>query len=82
VNEEGLDITVEYCVPCTYLQRTMWMVNEVMSDIQEDVRSFTLVPSDNGRFEWSVNGELVYSKAQSGRFPELDELKQLVYAKM
>ena len=37
-------------------------------------------PACGLRFEWSVNGELVFSKAAMGRFPDLDELKEIVYA--
>ncbi len=37
-----------------------------------------LVPSGGGRFEVTVNGNLVYSKAATGRFPELAELQEEV----
>ena len=58
------------------------MVGEILSEIQGQVQSLALIPGDSGRFEWTVNGALVYSKAASGRFPELKELKELVYAKL
>jgi selenoprotein W-related protein len=29
-----------------------------------------LIPSDGGCFELKVNGELIYSKLETGRFPE------------
>lgn len=35
----------------------------------------TLVPGAAGRFEVTVDGRLIFSKAQEGRFPELRELK-------
>ena len=82
MNEDGLEIGVEYCVPCSYLSRTMWLVGDVLTDLQEDIKSLTLVPSSSGRFEWTVDGELVYSKAQTDRFPDLDELKMLVANKL
>ena len=58
------------------------MVSEILNDIQTEVASLELIPSDGGRFEWSVDGALVYSKAATGRYPELDELKEAVYAKL
>ncbi len=58
------------------------MVGEILSDIQDSVKRVTLVPSDSGRFEWTVNGDLVYSKKKTGRYPELKELKELIYAKL
>ena len=81
-DKAGVEISVEYCVPCSYLSRTQWMVGEIMGDLQEDIRSLTMRTGDGGCFEWSVNGELVFSKKQSGRFPELDELKELIYSKV
>ncbi len=60
--------------------RTTWMVSEVMSEIQHDVSKLTLIPGDKGAFEWKVNGELVYSKHATGRYPELKEIKEVVYA--
>jgi selenoprotein W-related protein len=44
----------------------------------EWIESLRLVPSGGGRFEVSVDGKVVYSKAETGRFPELDEVKRAV----
>lgn len=38
----------------------------------------TLKPSDGGRFELTVNDSTVFSKLDSGRFPDDDELLELV----
>jgi selenoprotein W-related protein len=58
------------------------MVAEILSEIQTDVQSINMIPSSGGRFEWSVNGDLVYSKKATGRYPDLKELKQALYAKL
>lgn len=34
----------------------------------------TLVPSGGGKFEVTVNGELVYSKVATGEFPTYDQI--------
>lgn len=34
----------------------------------------TLIPSGGGVFEVTKNDKLIFSKKESGRFPELDEL--------
>ena len=62
--------------------RTTWMVSEILNEIQSEVASLELIPSAGGRFEWTVDGELVYSKAATGRYPDLAELKEAVYAKL
>lgn len=41
-----------------------------MDLFKRKVRRFVLVPSDGGRFEVSIGGELVYSKLETGSFPE------------
>lgn len=38
------------------------------------IADFQLVPSKGGCFELTVNGELVYSKLQTGVFPDEDEM--------
>jgi selenoprotein W-related protein len=51
---------------------------EVLKEFEPEIESFTLVPSDGGRFELSVNGELVYSKLQTHRHAEPGELARLI----
>ena len=58
------------------------MVDEVLSEIQHDVKSLEMIPSKGGRFEWTVNGDLVYSKKATGRYPELNDLKEAIFAKL
>ena len=38
------------------------------------LEEFTLVPSSGGAFEVSLDGDLVYSKLKTGRFPEEEEI--------
>ena len=40
-----------------------------------------LVASDGGKFEVTAEGELVFSKKQLKRFPELGEVSKLLKAK-
>lgn len=53
---------------------------ELLSEFEAQVASFTLVPSDGGRFELQVNGRLLYSKLATGRHVEPGELSGLVNA--
>jgi selenoprotein W-related protein len=50
----------------------------VLNDFEMQIGKFTLVPSDGGRFEVSVNGELIYSKLQSGRHAAPGEVSELL----
>jgi len=40
------------------------------------------IPTGGGRFELSLDGELVYSKAETGQFPEESEMVDLVGKKL
>ena len=56
------------------------MAEQILVEYKQDIAAFTLVPSDKGRFELSVDGELIYSKIQEGRFPEYGEVKPKIDA--
>ncbi len=53
-------------------------MDEILKAFEPDVESFTLVPSDGGRFEFTVNDKLLYSKLQTSRHVEQGELTGLV----
>ncbi len=50
----------------------------MLEEFQSHVESWTLIPSDGGRFEVEINGRLVYSKLQTGRHAEVDEIRALL----
>jgi selenoprotein W-related protein len=54
------------------------LANELLKKFEPEIQTLTLVPSDGGRFEVSVNGNLVYSKLQTGRHAEAGEVIGLV----
>lgn len=53
-------------------------MEEVLKAFEADIESFTLVPSDGGRFEFTVNDQLLYSKLQTNRHVESGEMTRLV----
>jgi selenoprotein W-related protein len=46
--------------------------------LKDQIRSLQLIPSGGGVFEISVNGKKVYSKLETGKFPEPDAIVQKV----
>lgn len=50
------------------------MAEYILDRRKQDVGQFALVPSDGGRFEVTVDGNLVFSKLQEGRFPSEEEI--------
>jgi selenoprotein W-related protein len=51
---------------------------DLLKEFEFQIESLTLVPSDGGRFEVSVNGDLIYSKLRTGRHAEPGEVLKLV----
>ena len=51
---------------------------ELLENFESAIQSITLVPSEGGRFEVSVNGKLIYSKLQTRRHAEPGEVESLV----
>ena len=45
----------------------MWACKQKLADL-------VLVPSDGGRFEISIDGDLIYSKLKTGQFPDEEKI--------
>ena len=57
------------------------MTDEVLSNrkIEYFVKDWKLIPASGGKFEVTVNGELLYSKKQSGRHAQAGEVHDLIW---
>src|SRR5258708_4051928 len=45
---------------------------------QDEAGEVALIPGKGGIFELGVDNEIIWSRKEAGRFPEMKELKQLV----
>lgn len=50
------------------------MTDKVLETLRTDVSSLKLIPSKGGCFEITVDGTLIYSKLDTGEFPEDDAI--------
>lgn len=48
--------------------------------LKQDIRSLTLVPGSGGVFEVVVNGRVIHSKTQTGKFPDPEKIVAAVRA--
>src|SRR5215211_6554094 len=71
-------VEITYCTQCRWLLRAAWMAQELLVTFETELGEVALVPGSGGIFEVKLNGELIYSRKQAGRFPESKELKQLL----
>ena len=46
------------------------MASHLLTSLKQKIKGLTLIPAGGGCFELSVDGELVYSKLQTGQFPD------------
>jgi len=53
-------------------------MDEVLKAYESNIESFTLIPSDGGRFELTVNDKLLYSKLKTNRHVEPGEVNNLI----
>ncbi len=56
----------------------MSLTEELLKQYEHVIEEIKLVPSDGGRFEVTVNGQLLYSKLQTHRHAEPGEVLGLV----
>jgi selenoprotein W-related protein len=71
-------LEIEYCRQCRWLLRAAWLAQELLTTFEKELGEVALVPGTNGIFEVRLEGEMLFSRREHGRFPESKEVKQLV----
>lgn len=71
-------LEIEYCTGCRWLLRAAWLAQELLTTFEAELGEVALVPGSSGVLDVRLDGELVFSRADAGRFPEAKELKQAV----
>jgi selenoprotein W-related protein len=73
------NVSLTYCRLCGWLLRASWMGQELLTTFADELGSVTLIPDQTGGvFEVRLDGALIWSRKEQGRFPDIKELKQLV----
>jgi selenoprotein W-related protein len=56
------------------------LTSKLLTTYKQQINEFKLIPGGGGCFEISINGDLIYSKLKTGKFPEekwvLDSVKK------
>lgn len=71
-------VTLHYCTQCRWLLRTAWIAQELLTTFESELGEVALRPGTGGVFDVYVGDELIWSRKEQGRFPDIKELKQLV----
>ncbi len=75
-------VSIQYCKQCRWLLRAAWLSQELLTTFSEELGEVALQPGEGGILEIRIDGELIFSRKEKGRFPEAKEIKQLVRDKI
>jgi selenoprotein W-related protein len=71
-------IEIRYCTQCRWMLRAAWMAQELLTTFEQEIAGVTLAPGTGGVFDIEIDAQLIWSRKEAGRFPDIKELKQLV----
>jgi len=54
------------------------LTEDLLTHFKRNIESWTMIPSDKGRFEIVVGETLIFSKLQERRFPSNQEVIKLI----
>lgn len=75
-------ISIEYCTSWGYLGRAVALARKLLTEHKNDLENVTIIPSTGGVFEVKLDDELLFSKKELDRFPENDEVEEIVKNKL
>ena len=73
-----MEIKLEFCVVWNYTPRAVSTVEDILEKYGQEVESIDLIPTSGGKFEFYLNGELLYSKIETYRHTEDGEILGLI----
>ena len=73
-----MEIKLEFCVVWNYTPRAVSTVEDILEKYGQEVESIDLVPTSGGKFEFYLNGDLLYSKIETDRHTEDGEILGLI----
>ena len=75
-------LTIEFCVPCDFRPQAIATAEEAIDLWADRLSDVRLEPSTGGRFEVTLDDELIFSKAQLDRHAEPGEIKGLIQSRI
>jgi selenoprotein W-related protein len=81
VGTKSPGVAISYCTGCRWLLRAAYLGQELLSTLDTELNSVALIPirdKGGGQFTISIDGVVVWDRAERNGFPGVSELKQLV----
>lgn len=73
-----MKVVIYYCTQCRWLLRAGWYAQELLQTFGESLDEVALAPSHGGRFEITLEGEILWERVRDGGFPDIKVLKREV----
>jgi selenoprotein W-related protein len=83
--KDMVDLEITYCQPCGHQPRAVELVNQLLAEYGMPLNkklTVALKPADSGIFDVVLDGQLIFSRKQEGRFPTVDEIKKQIEPKL
>ena len=77
-----LNIEIEYGAASGCLGEAVRVMQEVMREHDCDIHSFKFVVGKEGKFDVRIDGDLAFSRRESGRLPGVEEIKEAIKARL
>jgi len=66
-----MNIEIEYCVPCGYLDKAVDAQKTILSTFGEQLGQVTLKPGNKGVYTFRADGEVIYAKPDQFRIEDI-----------
>jgi len=60
------------------MSKAMDLAEELLRKYKNEISSLELIPSSGGVLEITMNGNLIFSKKETGRYPEINEIINMI----
>lgn len=71
-------ISIEYCTSWGYLGRAVALAQSILNEHKNSLDMVNIIPSSGGIFEVKFDDKLVFSKKELNRFPNDNEVEELI----
>jgi selenoprotein W-related protein len=58
------------------------LTSKLLTQYKQKIRDLKLIPGSGGRFELKANGQLIYSKLETGQFPDEETIVKEIGKRM
>lgn len=75
-------ISIEYCTSWGYLSKAVALAQNLLDQHKNNLENVSIIPSSGGVFEVKLGDELLFSKKELNKFPEENEVEEIIKEKL